>query len=188
MLFRSLEEIEEIARAAAALGIRKIRLTGGEPLVRRGILTLCERLAAIPGVEDLALTTNGALLPDFAAPLRKAGVNRVNISLDTLSLQKFSSITRGGNLQAVLRGIRCAADCGFLPIKLNTVLIGGFNDDEIPALIDLTRHYPVEIRFIELMPIGCAANGHQFNKTDFYRIVPGQINQCRDFIVIEAAD
>ena len=154
----SLEEIEEIARAAVALGVHKIRLTGGEPLVRRGVLTLCERLAAIPGLDDLAITTNGALLSRFAAPLRQVGVNRVNISLDTLDPRKFSSITRGGDLNEVLRGIQCAADCGFSPLKLNTVLIGGFNDDEIPALVDLTRNSPVEVRFIELMPIGCAAN------------------------------
>lgn len=153
----SLEEIEEIARAAVALGIRKIRLTGGEPLVRRGILTLCSRLASIPGLEDLAITTNGARLAELARPLRDAGVKRINISLDTLDPGKFAAITRCGDLQTVLHGIRCAADCGFSPLKLNTVLIGGFNDGEIVPLVDLTRCYPIEVRFIELMPIGCAA-------------------------------
>lgn len=150
----SLEEIGEIARAAAELGVTKIRLTGGEPLVRRGILSLCRELRRIPTLRELALTTNGLLLPGMAAELKKAGVDRVNISLDTLDPDKYRRITRGGRLEDALAGIRAAWDAGLTPLKLNCVLIGGFNDDEIPALAALTEREPVEVRFIELMPMG----------------------------------
>lgn len=153
----SLEEIEEIAREAAALGIRKIRLTGGEPLVRRGVVTLCRKLREIPELEELALTTNGILLPGLAAELRAAGVDRVNISLDTLNPEKYCRITRGGRLEDALAGIRAAKNAGLTPLKLNCVLIGGFNDGEIPALASLTERESVEVRFIELMPIGDTA-------------------------------
>ena len=153
----SLEEMEEIAREAAALGVRKIRLTGGEPLVRRGMLSLCRRLRDIPQLEELTLTTNGVLLPGMAAALKAAGVDRVNISLDTLDPEKYRCVTRTGTLEDTLAGIRAAGEAGLTPLKLNCVLIGGFNDDEIPALAALTAREPVEVRFIELMPIGGAA-------------------------------
>ena len=153
----SLEEIAAAARAAAGLGVRKIRLTGGEPLVRRGMLSLCRALREIPGIEELALTTNGLLLPDMAADLKAAGVDRVNVSLDTLDPEKYRTITRGGDLRAALAGIEAAKAAGLTPLKINCVLIGGFNDDEIPALAALTVEEPVEVRFIELMPIGDAA-------------------------------
>ena len=153
----SLEEIGEIAREAVALGVRKIRLTGGEPLVRRGMLTLCRSLRDIPELEELALTTNGLLLPEMAMELKAAGMDRVNISLDTLNHKKYRQITRGGSLDAALAGIQAAKDAGLTPLKLNCVLIGGFNDDEIPALAALTEREPLEVRFIELMPIGGAA-------------------------------
>ncbi len=150
----SFEEIEEIARAAAELGIRKIRLTGGEPLVRRGIVPLCRKLRGIPALEELTLTTNGVLLPDLAPELKAAGVDRVNISLDTLDPEKYQRITRVGRLEDALAGIQAARAAGLTPLKLNCVLIGGINDDEIPALASLTEREPVEVRFIELMPIG----------------------------------
>ncbi len=150
----SLEEIVEIARAAVSLGVKKIRLTGGEPLVRRGVVGLCRELAAIRGVEELTLTTNGILLPRMAEELRAAGVRRVNISLDTLDAEKYARITRGGRLADALAGIEAAKAAGLAPIKLNAVLIGGFNDGEIPALAALSEREPVEVRFIELMPIG----------------------------------
>lgn len=150
------DELVEIARAAAELGINKIRITGGEPLVRRGIVELCERIGSVPGIRDLSMTTNGARLPDMARELKEAGVSRVNISLDTLDPDKFKKITRGGNIRDTLLGIDAAFECGMTPIKLNTVLIGGFNDDEIYKLVELTRSCPVELRFIELMPIGSA--------------------------------
>jgi cyclic pyranopterin phosphate synthase len=150
----ALEEIAEIARAAVGLGVRKIRITGGEPLVRKGVVELCREIARIPGLQDLAITTNGILLAGMAKELKEAGVNRINISIDTLDPEKFKMITRGGTLRDVLDGIGAAMDCGMSPVKLNTVLIGGFNDAEIPALAELTREKPIEVRFIELMPIG----------------------------------
>ena len=150
----SIEEITEIAAAAAELGIRKIRLTGGEPLVRRGVVELVRALKALPELEELALTTNGILLPELAGPLKEAGLDRVNISLDTLDPDKYRRLTRIGELDRALAGIRAAEAAGLGPIKLNAVLIGGVNDDEIPALAELTRAKPIEMRFIELMPIG----------------------------------
>ena len=153
----SVEELVEIGRAAVKCGVKKIRLTGGEPLVRRGILDICHGLRAIPGLEELCLTTNGSLLPSMAAPLREAGVDRLNISLDTLRPDRFREMTRLGTLSDVLEGIRAAEDAGFTNLKLDTVLIGGFNDDEIGDFLNLTMDHPWEIRFIELMPMGPCA-------------------------------
>lgn len=154
----SLEELAEIGSAAVRLGVKKIRLTGGEPLVRRGVLELCRRLRAIPALEELCLTTNGSLLPGLAKPLRDAGADRLNISLDTLRPDRFAAMTRLGRLSDVWDGIRAAEDAGFRDLKLDAVLIGGFNDDEIGDFLDLTREHPWEVRFIELMPMGpCAA-------------------------------
>ncbi len=160
----SLEELVEISRAAIDCGIRKIRLTGGEPLVRRGIVDLCRQLRALPGLETLAMTTNGALLPDLAQPLRDAGLDRLNLSLDTLQPEKFAQITRLGTLQAFHRGLQAAQAVGFTGTKLNVVLIGGFNTDEIGDFVALTRENDLCVRFIELMPMGpCAAwPGHCF--------------------------
>ena len=135
----SFEEIWEIVSAAAKLGVRKVRITGGEPLVRPGLPELCRRISSIPGIEELVVTTNGLLLAEQAEALKNAGVRRVNISLDTLDPEKFSRMTRGGDLDQVLRGIEAAYRVGFAPLKINTVLIGGFNDDEIPELVELTR-------------------------------------------------
>ena len=150
----TLEETEEIARAAVGLGIKKIRLTGGEPLVKRGITQLCRALSEIGGLEELTITTNGILLPKMAKELKAAGVDRVNISLDTLDREKYARLTRGGSLDDALAGIQAAREAGFENIKLNAVLIGGVNDDEIAALAALTVDEPLEMRFIELMPIG----------------------------------
>lgn len=153
----SLEELADIARAAVRLGVKKIRLTGGEPLVRRGIVELCRQLRTIPGLQELCLTTNGALLPQLAAPLREAGLDRLNISLDTLRPDRFAEMTRLGHLSDALAGIEAAEAAGFHNLKLDTVLIGGFNDDEIGDFINLTREHPWEVRFIELMPMGPCA-------------------------------
>ena len=147
------EETVMAIRAAAALGIRKLRITGGEPLVKGNIVELCRQAAAVEGIEEICLTTNGTLLPKLAAPLREAGVSRLNISLDTLDADKFRYITRCGELSEAVAGIEAALAGGFDKIKINTVLIGGFNDGEIPALADLTRRWPVDVRFIELMPM-----------------------------------
>ena len=152
------EECAEIAEAAVRLGVKKIRLTGGEPLVRRGIVEICRQLRAIPGLEELCLTTNGSLLPELAKPLREAGVDRLNISMDTLRPDRFRDITRLGSLEDVMSGIEAAETAGFRHLKLDTVLIGGFNDDEIGDFLQLTLEHPWEIRFIELMPMGPCAS------------------------------
>lgn len=142
-------------KAAASLGIHKLRLTGGEPLVKKNILSICERIAATDGIDEVCMTTNGVLLPQMAKELKTAGVDRLNISLDTLNPDKYAYITRIGTLKHTMRGIEAALDAGFERLKINAVLIGGFNDDEIPALAELSKRYPVDIRFIELMPMTC---------------------------------
>ena len=153
----SFEELTEIVRTAVSLGVSKVRLTGGEPLVRRGIVDLCRSLRAINGVRELTMTTNGALLPQYAAELKQAGVDRLNISLDTLNEDKYASLTRGGSLADTLAGLDAAWNAGFRGTKLNAVLLGGVNADEIPALAQLAQDGKYEVRFIELMPIGeCA--------------------------------
>ena len=152
----STDEFVEIAQAAAELGMKKLRITGGEPLVRNDILSLVRALGRIDGIEDMSMTTNAALLAPCAQELYNAGIRRINISLDTLVPEKYEQITRGGRLADALCGIHAALDAGMSPVKLNTVLIGGFNDDEIEALAELTLRYPVQLRFIELMPIGNA--------------------------------
>ena len=149
-----LEEIVKIIKCAVTLGIKKIRFTGGEPLVRKGIVDLIKQTSEIPEIKDISLTTNGILLPEMAKSLKKAGLNRVNISLDTLSPQKYAEITRGGQFGKVWLGLEAARDAGLDPVKLNTVIIRGLNDDEIFDFADLTTKMPIHVRFIELMPIG----------------------------------
>ena len=150
----SIEELERIAKIFVSLGVNKIRLTGGEPLVRKGIIDIVNRIGRLDGIKDFAMTTNGILLRKYAKDLKAKGLNRVNISLDTLDEEKYRYITRGGRLKDVLEGIEVAKEMGLTPIKINTVLIGGFNDDEIEKLVNLTEKTEVDIRFIELMPIG----------------------------------
>ncbi len=147
------DEMIRAVEAAASLGISKLRITGGEPLVKKNILSICRRAAAVEGIEELCLTTNGTLLPELARPLREAGVRRLNISLDTLDRDKYAYITRTGSLDQAAEGIRAALEAGFEKVKINSVLIGGFNDDEIGELAELTRRYPLDLRFIELMPM-----------------------------------
>ena len=151
----SLEELRDMAAAAVRCGVKKIRVTGGEPLVRRGAVDFCRMLAEIPGVEELCLTTNGSLLAEQAAALREAGVTRLNISLDTLREDRFHAITRLGTLSDVLHGLESAERAGFEKIKLNCVLLGGVNDDEIADFAALTRAHDWQVRFIERMPMGC---------------------------------
>lgn len=147
------EEMVTAIEAAASLGVTKLRITGGEPLVKKNILSICRRCAAVPGIREVCLTTNGILLPEMAVPLREAGVRRINLSLDTLCESKYADMTRLGSLAGALRGLDAALSAGFDKVKVNAVLIGGFNDGEIPALSELTRRYPVDVRFIELMPM-----------------------------------
>ena len=147
------DEMIDAVRAAASLGVRKLRITGGEPLVKKNILSICERSASVEGIEEVDITTNGTALPKFARPLKEAGIKRLNISLDTLNAEKYRYITRVGKLEDALRGLEAALETGFEKIKLNAVLIGGFNDNEIPALAQLTEKYPLDMRFIELMPM-----------------------------------
>ncbi len=147
------EEVINAVRAAASLGIRKIRITGGEPLVKKNIVSICKNAAAVPGIEEVCITTNGIKLPQLALPLKEAGVKRINMSLDTLNAEKYAYITRRGTLAQAAEGLRAALRAGFEKIKINTVLVGGFNDDEIRPLAELTMRYPVDIRFIELMPM-----------------------------------
>ena len=154
----SIEELTAISAAAHGLCIDKIRLTGGEPLVRRGIVALCESVKAIDPAIELSMTTNGSLLGRFAKDLKKAGLDRLNISLDTLDPTVFRTITRRGELKDVLSGIEAARAAGFTGTKLNAVLIGGVNDSGALDLIGLTRDSDISVRFIELMPIGVAAN------------------------------
>lgn len=150
----SIEELTAIAKASYELGINKIRLTGGEPLLRKGIITLCENIRSLSPDIELSITTNGSMLPSMAAKLKAAGVDRLNISLDTLDKESFRRITRKGELSEALDGIKAAQDAGFDNIKINTVLLGGINDSEVMSLIELTRDNPIQLRFIELMPIG----------------------------------
>ena len=150
----SLEEIERLARLFVSLGVRKIRLTGGEPLVRRGIVDLCARISALPGLRELVMTSNGSQLVKMAEPLAAAGVKRLNISLDSLDAERFKAITRTGELRQVLDGIEAARAAGFERIKLNTVVLKGRNHDEVPALTDYALSRGLDITFIEEMPLG----------------------------------
>ena len=152
------DEMIQAIEAAASLGITKLRITGGEPLIKKNIVSICRRAAAVPGIREVCLTTNGILLPELAVPLREAGVSRLNLSLDTLNPEKYAYITRNGSLDAFWKGFHAAMDAGFQKIKLNAVLIGGFNADEIMPLAELTRQYPVDMRFIEMMPM-CDSSG-----------------------------
>jgi len=153
------EEIAVLAEAAVAAGVTRIRLTGGEPLIRNGVVELCRMLAAINGLESLSLTTNGIRLGALAEPLSKAGVHRINISLDTLKPNRFTQITGQDRLADVLAGIEAAEAAGMAPIKINTVVMRGVNDDEIADLAALTFDKPYHVRFIELMPFQHASCG-----------------------------
>lgn len=158
------DEIIQAVEAAAALGIRKIRITGGEPLVKKNIVSICRRAAAVEGINEVCLTTNGILLPQLAKDLKAAGVKRINLSLDTLDPEKYTHITRIGKLENFQAGLEAAFEAGFEKIKVNAVLIGGFNEDEIIPLANLTKEYPLDMRFIELMPI---LNSDEFGETAY---------------------
>ena len=150
----TLEELALVARAFVELGVEKVRLTGGEPLVRRDIDTLVEQVGALPGLRDFAMTTNGAGLGKHAERLRQAGLKRLNISLDSLDPERFRALTRTGDLERVIDGIRAAREAGFERIKLNAVILKGRNDDEVLDLVDFARREGLDISFIEEMPLG----------------------------------
>lgn len=154
----SFEEMAEMVEAASRLGVRKVRLTGGEPLVRRGIVELVGMIASVEGIDEVAMTTNATLLAPVARSLRDAGLTRLNISLDTLMPERYREISRIGELSDALAGIEAARAAGFGHLKINNVLMGGVNDDEVADFVALSRDHDVEVRFIELMPMGeCAA-------------------------------
>lgn len=150
----SYEEILQVVQCGAEMGISKIRLTGGEPLVRKNITYLVREIASIPGINDLSMTTNGILFSRHARELHDAGLHRINISLDTLDSDSYYHITRGGDLQQVMDGIDAALELGMEPLKLNVVLMKGLNHHEVPNFLDLAYRRNVNIRFIEYMPIG----------------------------------
>jgi len=165
------EDTLKIVKAAAALGINKIRYTGGEPLVMKDIDKLIYETSKQPGIDEIAITTNGILLYDMAEDLKKAGLKRVNISMDTLDADKYKSITRIGNLSQVMESIDKCLTLGLKPVKINTVLMRGFNDMEFEDFLNLTREIPVEIRFIELMPIGEGTKIYEKSKLSFIELL-----------------
>lgn len=180
------EEIKRLVRVAADLGISHIRITGGEPLVRLGLPDLVTSVAGIPDIEEVSLTSNGILLETYAWQLAAAGLNRVNVSLDTLNAEKFSLHTRGGNLDAVLRGIEAAEEARLTPIKVNVVMLRGFNDDEIFDFVRKTLVKQWHVRFIEIMPFGEAVPWYEGSylpatevrqqiETHFGELVPQQV-------------
>lgn len=178
-----IEEIEEIVREGVKLGIEKVRITGGEPLIRKGIIELIGMISRIEEIKDLAITTNGILLKEYAKDLKNAGLNRVNISIDSLDKRKYHKITRGGDIKKVLEGIEEARKVQLTPIKLNTVLIGGFNDDEIEDFVKLTYNEKIDVRFIELMPLGQAstwAKEHFIPNTTVLDRFPQLLPLCKE--------
>ncbi|MDD3409389.1 MAG: radical SAM protein [Eubacteriales bacterium] len=176
------EECVELAHAAVRCGIDKLRLTGGEPLERPGIVSLCARLACVPGIRTVAMSTNGARLANFAGYLHKVGVTCVNVSLNTLSPHRFSVLTRGGVLHDTLAGLDTAIRLGFEQVKINVLLLGNVNMDEIVDFANLTRERPLEVRFVELMPLGVCADW----KPERFARADEVLRLCPDLQPIEA--
>lgn len=177
------EEIQRIVRIFASEGISKVRLTGGEPLVRKGIVDLVSRLSEIDEIKDLGLTTNGLLLRDFAGELKRAGLKRVNISLDTLIKERFFQITRRNGYERVWEGIHKALELRLVPIKINMVAIRGLNDDEIESFARLTLRLPLTVRYIEYMPSG---NGEEWTEGDILTIpeIKGRLEKMGNLLSI----
>jgi cyclic pyranopterin phosphate synthase len=182
----ALEELLRVARACASLGVRKVRLTGGEPTLRKGIEELVGWLAAVPGIDTVALTTNGVLLGKMAQTLRDAGLTHLNISLDTLRPERFARVARRDDLQRVLAGIDASVAAGFSSLKMNVVVLAGMNDDELLDFVEFVRERPINIRFIEEMPM--PGNGWEgwgrFPAGD----MKARIEQCYALIPVAAAD
>ena len=173
----SLEEIYQIALAFTELGVKKIRLTGGEPMVRSDVMSLIGKLGSLPGLEELLLTTNGAQLDKYALPLKEAGLSRINISIDSLDAERFRRISRVGKLEKVLAGIDAAREAGFDRIKLNSVIMRGYNEDEVIPLTDYALRRDIDIAFIEEMPLGEASDHSREETTCSNEWVRGQIEQ-----------
>ena len=167
-----IEEIETIARVATRIGIKSVRLTGGEPLVRKGVADLVHSLHEMPGIENISMTTNGVLLPKMADELKRAGLSRVNISLDTLDPEQFEFITRVGKIESTLAGIDAALEAGFNPVKINAVTVRSLNQDFL-AFAKLSIDRPLHVRFIEYMPVGTStgSDGTGWGKQD---VVPSE--------------
>lgn len=179
-----IEEIEQIVDVAARLGIKSIRLTGGEPLIRKGVCELIEHISHTPGIENVSLTTNGVLLPSMADDLKQAGLSRVNISLDTLDPHQFSEITRVGKLDDVLAGIESASRVGFDPVKINSVTVKRLNQDFL-AFAKMSIDRPLHVRFIEYMPIGDSSEdgtgwGREdvIDSEDLFNIINTRADEC----------
>ena len=170
----SLEECARLVKIFVSLGVNKVRITGGEPLVRKNALWLFEEIGKLKGLKELALTTNGSQLEKNAVSLKKAGVKRINISVDSLDSTRFKKITRTGNLDQVLKGIQAAKNAGFENIKLNTVLMRGINDDEAVSLVEFALSETIDISFIEEMPLGEVSHSRAstfFNNSDTFKIL-----------------
>jgi cyclic pyranopterin phosphate synthase len=180
----SYEEIRTVVQAAAELGINRIRLTGGEPLVRDELPTLIKMLSQIEGIDELSLTTNGTLLKDHVRELQQAGLSRVNVSLDTLKEDKFEYLTRLGKLEDVLEGIEAAKKADFEPVKINTVVMRGINDDEILDFAKMTYEDGWHVRFIELMPFNGVAEFVPSAELQQRISLLGKLEPCPDFIGI----
>jgi len=183
----SLEELEQVAAGFVSLGTRKIRLTGGEPLIRSGIVGLCQRIAALPGLQELCLTTNGSQLVKLAQPLFDSGLHRINVSLDSLDPQRFRELTRTGDLAAVIAGIDAATAAGFTHTKLNCVVMRGRNDDEVIELVTFAAERGLDISFIEEMPLGvisehsrteafCSSDEVRARLSERYTLIPSTDN------------
>lgn len=181
----SLEELQRLAALFVGQGVRKIRLTGGEPLIRPGIVELCRNIAALPGLRELVMTSNGSQLVRLAQPLVAAGVKRMNISLDSLDPERFRAITRNGDLRQVLGGIEAASTAGFERVKLNCVVMKGRNFDEVPALVRYAIEQGIDISFIEEMPLGDVgrSRGETFCPSDEVRAVI-----ARDYELLDSAE
>ncbi|MEG6616852.1 GTP 3',8-cyclase MoaA [Peptococcaceae bacterium 1198_IL3148] len=179
----TLEETFQLVKAATLLGIRKVRLTGGEPLVRLGIVDLVEKINSLPEIDDISMTTNGILLKKMGKDLKKAGLKRVNISLDSLQADTFQEITRNGDLKQVIAGIEEALSLGLEPVKLNTVVVRGVNLGEVVDFARWTKETPIHVRFIELMPIGTSSPwaGECFVPAqEIKEIIEGQLGKMDD--------
>jgi len=165
----SFEKITEITREAVKLGVNKIRITGGEPLVRHGVVDLVRMLSGINGIRDFAMTTNGTLLDKFASPLKAAGLQRVNISLDTTNPERYRQITRNGNIKDVFRGIKAAQDAGLTPIKINTVIETSPEEADARLVAEFAKTNNLQVRFIRKMDL---------NKGDFWQVIGGEGGNC----------